>query len=99
MGYRNPGAIGAKYNTAYTVIFSLTVEDVPALWSAAANRALSMPGTTLDDVMDTIGSREDPSIEDCLSMLVAPAPIAGCLLEDFDIRAAPFDGHGVDGAS
>ncbi|MEP9359779.1 hypothetical protein [Sphingomonas sp. KR3-1] len=65
---------------------SLTVEDVRALWAAAADRALAAPGTTLADVLDTIGPREDPSIADCIAMLTAPSALPGCALEAFDVR-------------
>ncbi|WP_213982632.1 hypothetical protein [Sphingomonas sp. dw_22] len=68
------------------VTLALTVEDARALWSAAADRALSAPGMTIADVLDTIGPREDPSIAECISMLTAPAGIAGCALEGFEVR-------------
>lgn len=75
--------------TAFTATLTLTVEDARALWNAAAEKALQAPGMTLSDVLDTIGSREDPSIADCIAMLVSPAGIAGCALDDFAVRAAP----------
>src|SRR3954468_12261210 len=74
---------------AFTVTLKLEVEDAGALWSAAAEKALQAPGTTLEDVLDTLGPREDPSIADCLAMLTAPDALAGCALDDFSVRTAP----------
>ncbi|MDG2534031.1 hypothetical protein P6144_10265 [Sphingomonas sp. HITSZ_GF] len=74
--------------SSYTVSLTLSVADVRALWSAAADRALAAPGMTLADVLDTIGPREDPSIVDCIAMLTSPAAIAGCALESFEVAEA-----------
>lgn len=76
-------------NTAFTATLTLTVEDARSLWNAAAEKALQAPGMTLSDVLDTIGPREDPSIADCIAMLLVPAGIAGCALDDFAVHAAP----------
>lgn len=76
-------------NTAFTATLTLTVEDSRSLWNAAAEKALQAPGMTLSDVLDTIGPREDPSIADCLAMLLMPAGVAGCALDDFAVDAAP----------
>lgn len=73
-------------STEYRVTLTLSVEDAHALWSAAAERAMRAPGMTLADVLDTIGPREDPSIAECIAMLAAPAPIAGCALDDYAVR-------------
>ncbi len=75
----------------YTVTLTLSVDDMNALWEAAAERALRAPGMTLANVLDTLGPREDPSISDCIAMLTAPAPVAGCTASDFvveEIRSA-----------
>jgi hypothetical protein len=80
-------AYSAEVTTSFTVSLSLNVEDVRALWAAAAERALAAPGMTLADVLDTIGPREDPSIADCIAMLTAPAALPGCTLEGFDVAA------------
>ena len=74
---------------AFTATLTLTVEDACALWTAAAEKALQAPGMTLSDVLDTLGPREDPSIADCIAMLVVPAGVAGCALDDFSVDAAP----------
>lgn len=76
-------------STAFSATLTLNVEDARALWTAAAEKALQAPGMTLSDVLDTIGPREDPSIADCIAMLVVPAGIAGCTLDDFTVRTAP----------
>lgn len=76
--------------TAFTATLTLTVEDARALWTAAAEKAMQAPGMTLSDVLDTLGPREDPSIADCIAMLVVPAGIAGCELDDFSVDVAPL---------
>jgi hypothetical protein len=81
--------VPANGDQSFTVTLTLNVEDARALWGAAAEKAMRAPGTTLADVLDTIGPREDPSIADCIAMLAAPAAIAGCALEDFSVEADP----------
>ncbi|MHA6721094.1 hypothetical protein ACX40Y_16805 [Sphingomonas sp. RS6] len=98
-----PGISGESY----TVSLSLTVENASALWCAAAERALTAPGMTLADVLDTIGPREDPDIAECIAMLVVPTTVAGCGLDQVTVRemaqpaAAPVQllPIGCDGAA
>lgn len=78
----------ANTGTSFSVTLTLSVEDAGALWTAAAERALAMPGMTLANVLDTLGPREDPSVADCIAMLAAPQAIAGCALDDFKVREA-----------
>jgi len=98
MNLREVGHVPNVSSKTYTVTLTLNVEDTQALWSAAADKALQA-GMALADVLDTIGPREDPSIADCIAMLTAPAAIAGCGLDDFDVSAAvepirlPCDGR------
>ena len=68
---------------------TLAVHDVVALWSAAAARGMAAPGAAIEDVLDVIGPREDPSISDCIAMLAAPLPLPGCLVDDFWIDSMP----------
>ncbi len=70
---------------SYRVEIRLTVTDASALWQAAAAKALTAHGMSLDDVVDTLGPSADPSVEDCLAMLTAPEALAGCTLGDFVI--------------
>lgn len=88
MQYREAtGEQGAQAAT-YKVTLTIDISDVEALWAAAAERAMAAPGMTLGDILDTIGPREDPMIAECIAMLAAPRPIAGCQLEAFDVRPA-----------
>ena len=73
----------------YRISIPLAVSDLTALWSAAATKALSMPGATLEDVVDTIGLREAPSVSECIAMLAGPSAIPGCVVDDFWIDAMP----------
>ena len=70
----------------------VTVDDPRALWDAAAERGLAAPGMTLEDIVDVIGPREDPALRECVALLSAPLPIAGCTLEAFEVREAAAAG-------
>ena len=93
MDFRDLRHKPANTDSTFMVTLTLTVEDVKALWSAAADRALAAPGMTIADVLDTIGPREDPAIAECLSMLTAPTRIPGCALEAFEVRGEQAPGQ------
>lgn len=69
------------------VALTFSVSDREKLWDAAAARGLASPGMQIDDIVEVIGPREDPSLVECLAMLVQPAPTPGCLLEGFDVTS------------
>jgi len=69
----------------FRVTIALRVEDVGALWDAAAAQAMSIMGMTLDDVAETIGDRAAPQIEDCLTFLADPMRFAGCTPTTFTV--------------
>lgn len=71
----------------YRLTLSVSIADVDVLWSTAAARLLKSPGITVDDIDETIGSREDPSISDCLAALWEPLVPAGCVAEDMYLQA------------
>jgi hypothetical protein len=67
----------------YQINVTIAVADPQALWTAAAARLLDAPDMTLDDVLDMIGPREDPSIGDCIATLAQPVAVAGCKMDDY----------------
>ncbi|WP_332802924.1 hypothetical protein [Sphingomonas sp. RT2P30] len=67
----------------FRISLTLAVSDAQALWTAAAAKMLGSPGMTLDDVLDVIGPREDPSITECVAAIANPATLPGCVLDDF----------------
>ena len=69
----------------FRITIALRVEDIGALWDAAAAQALSIAGMTLDDVAETIGDRAAPQIEDCLTFLADPMRFAGCTPTNFTV--------------
>ncbi|WP_010219810.1 hypothetical protein [Sphingomonas sp. PAMC 26621] len=76
----------------YRVNHTIAVADPQALWAAAAARLLSAPGMTLNDALDVIGSREDPSITECIATMTAPIALPGCIMDDFwidSLRSPP----------
>lgn len=76
----------AAVATHYRMALSLAIDDPARLWIAAATLAMAFPGMTMDDVVDTIGSREMPQIDDCLTMLLQPERFAGCTIHTLDIE-------------
>lgn len=57
----------------------LRLDSPSLLWKAAANRCLEQSDFTIEEIEDMIGPMADPSIEDCLMLLVLPAKIPGCV--------------------
>jgi hypothetical protein len=82
-----------NHDGQFRVSLTLSVADADTLWLAALDSGLAA-GLTHQDVEEMIGPREDPALADCIAMLTAPAPLAGCRLGDFLVedlaeRAAP----------
>tara|TARA_R110000782_G_scaffold268047_4_gene364062 strand:- start:4525 stop:4944 length:420 start_codon:yes stop_codon:yes gene_type:complete len=70
---------------SYEVVMRLSVEDSVLLWRAAAARAFTCMECTDLDVEDMFGPREDPSVADCLAMLIGPHDLDGCRFDAFSI--------------
>ena len=69
----------------FDVVLTVTVPDPASLWRAAARR-LEGSGLDPEDVDETIGSIDDPSIDDCLATLMLPAAPDGCVLADVQVE-------------
>ena len=69
------------------LVLTLSVEDAHRLWDAAAAHAARGGWMEPEDVIATIGPREDPRIADCVAMLAVPPRLDGCTLEDVSITA------------
>jgi hypothetical protein len=80
-----PASLPPRGQLAYRIELSLTVADASALWSAALDRALAQPGAAYDDAIEVLGPSEDPDLSACLAMLTAPAAVAGCSLDDYEV--------------
>lgn len=80
-----------EHTTTNEYRFSLTisVRDPHILWRAAAAQALAVTGLDQEDIEDVIGPMDDPQIADCLSILLTPATLSGCMLRDQEIVLAP----------
>lgn len=71
----------------FQIVLDVIVSDKNALWSAAAGQALGCVRMTIDDVIDTLGPREDPDVAACLAMMVDPARFAGCRIEASEVES------------
>lgn len=76
----------ANSRMEYLLTVKLSVEDVSALWDLVARRCRDEGGLSPEDIAETIGPREDPSIEDCLLMAALPTRIDGCTMLDVGLR-------------
>jgi hypothetical protein len=70
----------------FNVKITLSVRDIGLLWRMAAAHALAISGLEQEDVEEVIGPLDDPSITECLAMLLVPGPMAGCALTDFSVE-------------
>jgi hypothetical protein len=84
------GARAVDSGEDYRVELRVSVKDARSLWAAAAAKAMSVGLSSAADIEDTLGPCEDPSIADCLAILVEPAPIPGCELEQFAVALHRF---------
>lgn len=84
-GRRRYQVDGRVTSDSYEVVMRLSVEDSALLWRAAAARAFTCMECTDLDVEDMLGPREDPSVADCLAMLVGPHDLDGCRFDAFSI--------------
>jgi hypothetical protein len=71
----------------HEVMLKFEVSDATALWGAAASQ-LARGGLCASDIDETIGSIDDPSIDDCLATLVVLRGTEGCDLIDFRVERA-----------
>ena len=81
----------------FRVTMTLTLQDADQLWEAARKRLLAAPSGSEDIVEETIGPREAPHLVDCIALLCAPLPVAGCFVDDYWIDwmpGLPGNGHG-----
>lgn len=75
----------------FDVILKFSITDTRPLWRAAAQRLQTL-GLDADDIEETLGPIDDPTIRDCLLTLTMPDPVDGCRLEECEVRfggAAP----------
>lgn len=80
----------------YRVTLTLAVVDPHALWTMAAARLIASSTMTVQDVIDVIGPRDDPSVADCIAAVARPEPMAGCTFDDFWVDGLRERGPGSD---
>ena len=73
----------------FDIAFQITVLDPDAVFAAAKAALIAGSGIWDEaDIEGTIGSSDDPLIEDCLAILFQPRTVNGCSVRSFDIDAA-----------
>lgn len=65
---------------SYSFSMDLQVDDPQQLYDAAMERAIE-DGLDEDGARTLLGSREEPQIEDCLTMLLDPGRLRGCSID------------------
>lgn len=73
-------------HSEYEAILKFSVND-PGLLRQAVGQLLRDKGLGAEEIDDTIGPIDDPSIIDCLAALVMPDVVEGCHIEEFDIHS------------
>jgi hypothetical protein len=83
--------LAMENDATFEVAITMQVRDAALLWRMAAAHALATTGLDQSDVEDVIGPMDDPSLPDCIAMLLAPRNIAGCSFSAFrvDRRVKP----------
>lgn len=65
---------------SYAFGLDLRVDDPQQLYDAALERAID-DGLDEEDARTLLGSRDDPRIVDCLTMLLDPGRLPGCSID------------------
>lgn len=78
--------VSDRGNREFHVKIALSVRDIGLLWRMAAAHALTISGLEQEDIEEVIGPLDDPSIAECLAMLLVPQPTAGCVMTDFSVE-------------
>lgn len=70
----------------YNLAISLCVSDSVKLWDSACRSLMQVGTVDLDEIVDLLGPREAPSIEDCIVTLFDLGSSQGCLPIDFSLE-------------
>lgn len=72
----------------FSIRLDVKVKDIVALWMEAFHVGLGQAASKLTDVtrvIEVIGPQVDPSIADCLAMLVDSSRFPGCSITHIDL--------------
>lgn len=72
----------------YDITIRVAVDDPAMLWRTAASHLLTFDGVDEAALDETIGPREDPCVENCLSAIFGPAHMPGVRTDIFGVRPA-----------
>lgn len=68
--------------TAHQFTLYVNVHSPDYLWDAAEARAIEEGMTDTENRRDMLGTREEPNLAGCLTMMLDPGSLAGCSIED-----------------
>jgi len=74
--------------TTFSIRIDLKVKDMIALWMEALHVGLGHDAMKMSDVtrvIDVIGPQTQPSIPDCVAMLLDPSRFPGCRVTHVDM--------------
>jgi len=73
----------------FSIRLEVKVKDIVALWMEAFHVGLGQAASKLTDVtrvIEVIGPQVDPSVADCLAMLVDSSRFPGCSITHIDLE-------------
>lgn len=76
-------------DAVFSIRLDVRVKDIVALWMEAFHVGLGQAASKLTDVtrvIEVIGPQVDPSVADCLAMLVDSSRFPGCSITSIDLE-------------
>ncbi|KQS02021.1 hypothetical protein ASG11_14550 [Sphingomonas sp. Leaf357] len=80
------------------VLFELTLADMACLWDAAALESATVHAMTEEEIVETLGPRDDPDAAACAAMLFDTIARRSGAIEATTITVAQLDGKAVQSA-
>lgn len=86
----NGSDVGSEFTqdiADFQITFTVSVQNADALWRAALWRHEQISEyLTQDDMVESIGPREDPCVEDCLTTMALSFALDGCSINDIEVQ-------------
>lgn len=76
---------GGRMSPRLRIAIDLNIQNTDDLWAHVSGRLAANYALTVDEVIETIGPRQDPDLFNCLAMLLDPPTWKGCVVDGFRI--------------